>query len=104
MKKGFTLIEMLVVIAIIGIFSSVVMASIESARAKNKANSTTTSTKVSGFNQTAVAYIPEPDEPVVDTGKDSDICGSITNTEAKKQCEDENYKSKMIQECIARYQ
>jgi len=84
MKKGFTLIEILVVISIVSTFSSIVMASINIARAKGRDGARTL--QVAQIDTAIKLYIE-------DKGKSPDLEGSCKATTAKpsydkasKQC------------------
>lgn len=93
MKKGFTLIELIVIITIVSILSSVVLSSYNSAKEKQEQQSK------NNINLATVAYKPEQE-----TSTDNFSCNNIPNQETRTLCGKETYNSKMIEECITRYQ
>ncbi len=107
MKKGFTLIEFLIVVAIIGLLSSVILTSVRNARCKQEPNRKGCEEVRKEKEKTAEKTKEFTDEDSY--GDDSctstidNPCGCIDNAEVKKQCEDATYKEKMIEQCISRY-
>jgi len=99
-NKGFTLIEVLTIIAIMGILISVILASVsENKESKDVINSTYLDDRNSKFEKSAIQKTTES----VDVNTSNDPCYGIDNSEIRSQCVEENYKSKKIQECVELY-
>lgn len=115
MKKGFTLIELLVVIAIIGILLSVMLNSIHNMKCKqnpDRDNCPQQKSKVSSENSKQDKFTrTETSVPITQTdygfnndGDDFNYgCSNVTDPTDRKECQDQEYHDKMIQDCVDRY-
>ena len=108
-NKGFTLVEFILVIAIIGILASSVLFFLTKAQNKKAEVEKTVSTQASKFDRVA-SFAKDTGQPALGAIEDLGVeptkeqeCGSIPNQDAKSSCEKEYDRTKNIQDCITRY-
>lgn len=103
MKKGFTLVEMLVVVAIVGLIASVVLAMFNTSHTKSKIGHYTDISKISASTGGAVIDYNSDDYCSESMSESDNGCGCVKNADAKKDCETAAENTKAVQDCIDRY-
>jgi len=95
MKRGLTLVQLIFAIGIVGLLGTMTESALQNKKSESINKTVSTTDKIE--NTASVIYddnISNSEHP----------CDRIPDATAKRECEDGIYTSKMIQECIQRYQ